>query len=142
MCPSLALEQDFEANEGVDLKNSDAVDPTVARFASYSNLLKARLSQKALAKSLESGWWQRLHDLKCLFSVAFGSIRWRGLLRQLSHSPFYLISGGFRAGIRRRSLHTPNQPADFIVRQVSDRLSLFGKRPNASLRRIHEPAAH
>lgn len=45
---ALALKENLEADEGVDLKNADAVDASVTAATGDRHLLEARLSEQAL----------------------------------------------------------------------------------------------
>ena len=51
---ALALEQNLESNEGVELENTVTIDSIVAAPPSYRYLLEASLPQQPLAQTLEA----------------------------------------------------------------------------------------
>ena len=50
---SLALKEDLEADEGVDLQDPDAIDATVTGTTGDRHFLEVRLAKEALAEALE-----------------------------------------------------------------------------------------
>src|SRR4029077_1170705 len=65
----LALKENFETDEGVDLKRADTVDAAGARSASDRDFLKTGFAQQSLAESLEPDSRERLQRLSQFFSV-------------------------------------------------------------------------
>lgn len=51
---TLALEQNLEAHERINLKDANPIDSTIMRPSGYRDFLEAGLTKKALAYSLES----------------------------------------------------------------------------------------
>lgn len=66
---AFALKQDLEGHEWVDLKNSKAVNSTVATLASYDNLSEAGLTENSLGQPLEAGRWQSQHGFQNFFAI-------------------------------------------------------------------------
>ena len=65
----LALKENFETDEGVDLEHADTVDAAVSGSASDGDFLKTGFAQQSLAESLEPGSRERLQRLSQFFAV-------------------------------------------------------------------------
>ncbi len=61
---SLALEEDLEADERIDLQEADSVNTAIAGTTCYRDFLKASFTQEALAESLKASRWKLLESVK------------------------------------------------------------------------------
>jgi hypothetical protein len=85
----LALKEDLEADEWVDLKCAIPVNAAVTRAARNNHLHEAGFPKEALAEPLEAVWWKGEKQFKKPFPVAKG--RERNLLLRLFFGRWLLI---------------------------------------------------
>src|SRR5688500_14891836 len=108
---ALALEENLEAHERVDLEDADPVDAAVFRAAGDRHFLEPRLAEKALAELFEAGRRQFLQDGDDVCAMVGGrelAGRWRR--RLLRHLVVDYLAELVVDGLREAAVNRLEQP--------------------------------
>ncbi len=130
---ALALEQNLEGNQWIDLKNSKPVDSAIAALPRDHHLREYGFSEQALGESLKACRRQRQHRLQDLVPIVLGNG---------SCSFGDLFCDGFRLlpelALLLKNLHPLQERLARLVCGKRRLETLLGQAPYAVLRRVDQ----